>query len=253
MRKGFFMICSFLIPALASAGGPDSASPLNILEVGEPKLIGESRWGDGQDVIVEREYYLQNGEEEIYAKRKFRIISPSEWQLIWKSPSSRKLDERYCAFQGGVPLTVENKITVSPSVVYNVTCTGEARRPGANKKQHQSWVAPMDIIVGDQYLLWDNADTVVQGGVNAIFQMRMDYSFNGSGSAWFTSEADAAAYPPCTVAVSVNYTSYGTHSGYLHDWRRCYTTTEPGTYAVTAQGCAGSLCDTQAFTTTVVQ
>lgn len=230
---------------------PASEEPLDPRIVTDADIIGESTWSEGDDVILEREYYLKDGQNEIYAKRRFKVLPDGKLELIWRSPEAADLDERVCAFQGGKPIVPgpDSRVTYSADVTYSVSC----ELPKMERKSSGLDVTPQDIVIGDQYLKWSNGNHSADAGSNAFFQMSIGYRFHGAGQVWFVSNAEAARDPnSCVVSVSRTYSGQGTHEAVLTDTRRCWVKNEPGTYPINIEGCAGSLCDTQVFFTQLV-
>jgi hypothetical protein len=137
-------------PAAANNTPPTSEEPLDPRIVTNADIIGESRWSQGNDVILEREYYLKDGQNEIYAKRRFKVLPDGKLELIWRSPLAARLDKRVCAFQGGKPIVPgpDNRVTYSADVTYSVSCELPKMKP----KSSALGVTPQDIVIGDQYL-----------------------------------------------------------------------------------------------------
>ncbi|MBL7252194.1 hypothetical protein [Alloalcanivorax marinus] len=205
-----------------SASPPEDgplSTPLDPDIVTNATIIGESRWSDEEGIILEREYYLKDGKNEIYAKRRFRVIENGRLELIWRSPEARNLDVRACAFYGGKPIEPgeASKIIYSDDVVYSVSCEISP----IDKKTVQDQYRLKTLRWGGQYLRWQDANSTATAGINAVFLMRAAYRFHGAGQAWFNSSTEAARDPgSCVLSILRTHTGQGTHESILIDSRR---------------------------------
>lgn len=88
-----------------------------------PVIVGESRYAEGEQQVVEREYQLNDQGAYLYVKRKYELREDGKLKLIWKSAESHALDKRLCEKEG-LSEPDENIVTIiSADAEYPVTCS----------------------------------------------------------------------------------------------------------------------------------
>ena len=119
--------------ALAGAGvhAVDEAGqeyPALSLATINPVIVGESRYAEGEQQIVEREYQLNDQGAYLYVKRKYELLEDGRLKLIWRSAASRTLDEKLCE-AAGLSGPSEAMVTIiSADADYPVACASDIEK-----------------------------------------------------------------------------------------------------------------------------
>lgn|GEM_PF-929991 len=224
----------------------------------DPIIIDESRWNEGGDVIVERTFEFFDGERTTYPKHRYKKISETELELIWRSEEAKILDRRMCRFNDSEPMGDGDRLIIGtgtdgyPSGCHKIESTPI---PGASRDQSSSDLGMTPrAVAGNQKYFFDNASTSVEAGTRrAVAKAVARYeNVNGGGNIWvaFQSKAGIGA---CASRNDFYAPSGSAHTGALQAWTRCTVTDTPGAYLFRVQGCAVSsfLCESRDYVTTV--
>lgn len=125
-------------------------APLDPMSIA-PVLIDESSWHEGEDVIVERTFEVFDGAQTYYPKRRYRMISESEMQIIWRSDVAKEIDKRFCAFSNSKPMKDTDRMIVGTANGYTGFCHSQELTPSKkdNGQSNTEGLVSPNVVIGN--------------------------------------------------------------------------------------------------------